>query len=142
MVEQRPFTGAVRTASQKDLKGVMPFNTDAASASMPQQILHLRSPLRMRSAAKAKAVSKEAGPIFACPQIAFREPCAPQIFGPILAVRVMRVAPKPGSQRLAFIALRHGAHGALILFSLGGAEPFKGRTRQLARIPRMVGAHL
>jgi hypothetical protein len=54
----------------------------------------------------------------------------------------MGIAPKPGSQRLAFIRVDSLTGDALIGCSLGSEETLESGDGELARVPGMVGANL
>src|SRR5213075_1406239 len=97
----------------------------------------------MSRAAKAESVREQAGPIFARTQItSLGESGPPKILGPLLAVSIMSVAPKPRGQSLLFITL-HWARGcSLVLVSFSRKKTFKSRAGQFSRIPRVIGADL
>src|SRR3954469_13695018 len=97
----------------------MPLHTSAPSTPVTEQYFHFRAPLRMRGATKAEAVREQAPPVFPSPQIAsFAESLAPEVLGPLFAVRVMSIAPEPGSERFLLIAAHGRTHYPLILRSL------------------------
>ena len=75
-----------------------------ATATVPEEKFHFRRPLRMRRAAEAEAVRKEAGPVFAAAQVgAFLKALAPPIVRAFLAVRVMGVAEEPRRERAKLV---------------------------------------
>src|SRR6266852_6237443 len=99
----------------------MSFDSDTTGAAMAEEIFHFRGPLRMGCTAESKSMSKQTGPIFTGAQIGpFGEAEAPEILGALFAMPIMRVAPRPGSQRFVLIGLGIEAGGAAILPTLRG----------------------
>src|SRR4051794_23502235 len=97
----------------------------------------------MRRSAKAEAIRKKSGPIFARAKVRPRlEAAPPKILRSFFTMRIMRVAPEPGRHRFVVVARGRNAGGPVILFRLRSKQPFESRASQLARIPRMISLDL
>src|SRR5437773_48810 len=142
MIEQRPAAIAISTLREKNLEGIVTIDTDSARASMAEQMFHFGGPLRVGRAAKAKAVSEETGPIFACAKIAFREAGAPKVFRAFFAVPVMSIAPEPRGERSLFVVGWRSAGGLAVLCGLSCEQLLKSGASQFARIPGMISLDL
>jgi len=143
MIQQYPLATAVGVPRQQHFERVMSFDADATSPVVPEAGLELGDPLRMRRSTQAESVSEQARPVFARPHVfSAGEIIAPQVFGPFLAVPVMRIAPEPRGQREVLVGARVDSGDALIDFCLCFKQPFERRTGQLAGIPVVIGAHL
>ena len=97
----------------------------------------------MRRAAQSDPIREKSGPVFARAQVpAAPETFAPEVFGPFFAMRIMRVAPHPRSQRAMMLARRRDAREPLILFLLFLEEASERRIGQFPGIERMIGPDL
>ncbi len=143
MVKQGPSALSVGSSLKKNLEGIVPCHTDSAPPGMPQQVIKLRRPLRMSGAAQSETIAEETVPVFAQALVlALCKSFAPEVTAPGLAMPVMGIAPKPGSQRLAFVGVDSSTGDAFIGCSLGSEETLERGDGEFARVPGMVGANL
>jgi len=139
VIEQNPFTVAIRPAGEEDLEGVVSAHPTPRPRPWPSRLLHFGCPLRVSCAAQAESVREKARPVFARAGIAaLREPLAPQVLSTVLGMRIVRVPPQPGSESFLLVRRRNSAGDTAVLFRLSREQALGRWNRPARRIPRMI----
>jgi hypothetical protein len=143
VVEHRPPAGAVLAAGQEHLERVVPGGPGAPGPAAAQAGVEFGHPLAVGGAAQPEPVGEQPGPVLPGAEVAAgREPLAPEVFGPLLAVPVVGVPPQPGGQHLVLVGVGGAARDPLVDGVLGGEQPGERGAGEFPGVPRVVGGDL